>query len=469
VGSPVWGNFVDWLTYGSALVSITGAPSWPKPAFALLGSFHMLLYWLPPLLFVLATIEMYKRRKTDRSIDLPLLAVFSVTGFVYLGVFPRADFNHLVNVYQPIVVLGAVVAHRVLPGLEALPLRRKLFIQSGLGVVAAGYALFALVGFFNLMTRMTDPVQGVRGGVLVSPLEVGELAYQVSWIRANSAPNEPVLTIPDLAMLNFLAERPFPGAHYNMYQVHIGSDRGAGVARSTEEERVRIVVSRFHNFFSNKVGFLDYAPELANYLRHTFQAEEIVGNNRVLLMRRRARPLPVTSMVDVLEDCDVDPEVLNLHRIEDHVLFRTLFQNIGDGRYKEAFAITTRCRVWVPDGATLSFSMTYPRPVRVLTGTTVDMELNVVDADGSTNLFEHRLFVFPSDGWAKPVARTVRVDLSDYANREVTLEFQTSLNGRLWLHPWFGGGFSLDWQGPRIEYPPLAVQEVREMLDGGGR
>ena len=113
--------------------------------------------------------------------------------------------------------------------------------------------------------------------------------------------------------------------------------------------------------------------------------------------------------------------------------------------------------------------MAYPSPVRVLAGTTVDMELNVVDADGSTTLFEHRLFVFPSDGWAKPVARTVRVDLSDYANREVTLEFQTSLNGRVWLHPWFGGGFSLDWQGPRIEYPPLAVHEVREMLDGGGR
>jgi hypothetical protein len=454
--NPIWGNIIDWLTYGSFLMLMSNTPFWPESYFAILGSFHMLLFWIPPACFALAGWHLLRTRRAGGGLDIPLLAVASVAAFVYLGVFPRADYNHLLNIYQPIIVLGAVLAHAYRPALAGLSPASRTVCATGLGLLAAGYVGFAGFALEKLVTTMTTPVIGLRGGVLLHPLKVGELAYQVNWIRSRTAPHEPILTIPDLAMLNFLADRPLPGAYYNMYQVHIGNDRGAGVAQAAEAERVRYVITRFHNFFSNKIGFLDYAPELAHYVRTTFTPMEIVGHNQTMLMKRKSKPSKSGTRIDALEDCELESESTGAVYIANFILFRALVHHVGDGRYGKPYTVKTRCRVRVPRDATLAFSIDYADPARVKTGSRIDLHVRAIDGDRSESLYRNRSYPKQSSDWSRKARRVVELDLNDYEGQEILLEFETTFEGRLWMPPGMLRQFTVNWNDPRIEFrlPP---------------
>ena len=95
---------------------------------------------------------------------------------------------------------------------------------------------------------MPQVVDVPRGGVLLNPLHAQLLAVQIERIQANTDPGEPLLTVPDIAMLNFLAERPMPGRYYNLYEHHINRDMGAGCVEDADINRVRLAVSRFSYF-----------------------------------------------------------------------------------------------------------------------------------------------------------------------------------------------------------------------------
>src|SRR5262245_51049844 len=127
------------LTYGAfALTSTALRFDWPDALVRSVEILHVLLYWIPPLLFAtaawLALVPVLRELPPDGG----LLALLAVAGCMYLGVFPRADFNHLMNVYQPLVALGAVVGQRVL---SSGPASRRA--RRGVLVVAGGALLGA--------------------------------------------------------------------------------------------------------------------------------------------------------------------------------------------------------------------------------------------------------------------------------------------------------------------------------------
>jgi len=452
---------VDGLTYGAywynqapnPFFSIGRAVGWTGLAEAL-SRLHLLLFWLP--VPGLAVGVWYALRPSEgrRPVDGSLIAVMSVSAFVFLGVFPRADFNHLINVYQPVLVAGAILLHRIFEG-SRLP--RSISALSGMalgGFLVLSLILTAGTWYVHALRSMIAPVEARRGGVLVTSFDAILINQQVDMIRELTSREEYVLTVPALSMLNFLAERDMPGRYYNLYEHHIAHDQGAGVVEAAERHDVRLVVSDFNDFFSDRVGLRDYAPKLAQYLRTRFETRFDVAGNRFRFLVRRDEPVVGIVEADAITSCDHGSSAGMEARVEEHLLFSSLYHSRP---FEEPWRpVETSCRVTVPDRARLAVSVDYRKPYSASRDAAVTGEIWVEDGERVEQLFSTTLEVEGHRGiFAAPGTEYV-VDLSRFAGREVVLRFRTAFQGKiriLRLSPFDDGGYTVIWENPRIETP----------------
>jgi hypothetical protein len=441
------------LTYGA--FSFTGTAlrfDWPKALVRSVEILHVLLYWIPALLFAaaawLALVPAFRGLPPDAG----LVALLAVSGSVFLGVFPRADFNHLLNVYQPVVALGAVVGARLLGGGPASRRWPRRALVAGGGALLAAYAVVAVYWYADLLRSLRSEVAPPRGGVFVSEAEQQMLAFEVAAIRAATREGEPVLTLPAFAMLNFLADRPMPGRYYNLYAVHIAHDRGAGVVEGVEAERVRLAVADSQDFFSERTRLRDYAPLLTEHLRRTFAPAFSVAIDEHLFLRRRPVPLPDRPGEDALADCDAAPGTWEGRALRHHLLFDVLYHFLDDGTPGAVQDVSTLCRVRVPEAAELAFRVGYRQPTQVRPGSELGAEIWVHRTGRPDELvFRESLPLEPVLGWNSPPAVERRVDLSRFAGEEAVLIFRTRFRGGVAMNPLDFKGFAMVWQDPRIE------------------
>jgi hypothetical protein len=448
------------LTYGAfALTNAALRFDWHPVLVRGIEMLHVLLYWLPPLTFALAALLVLTPLFRGRSTDTGLAAALAVAGLVFLGVFPRADYNHLVNVYQPVVVVGVVTLHRLWLLRDALP-RRAVRVAVGLvGLLFAFYAGIAVYWYVDLLGSLREPVAARRAGVLVNLASKQMIDFEVGAIRAATRPGEAVLTLPGFAMLNFLAERPMPSRYYNLYAVHIAHDEGAGVVEGAESNRVRLVVADYYDFFSETVGLRQYAPRLVRYLRRFFAPAFSVAIDEHLFLRRRPRPLPDLASLSPLEDCDVSEFDWRERGILDHLLFETLYhpvQHDVDGERVIHRELSTRCRVRVPEAARLTFAVGYRQPTTVSDDALLTAEIwlrRFADSEQALQrVFREEIPLLAATGWASPPALERRVDLAPFGGQEIALVFRTAFRGEVGMNDLDFKGFAMAWHDPRIEF-----------------
>jgi|GEM_PF-837207 len=445
---------VDSLTYGAYSFSQAPNPFYsPDPNLRwlhdvhFLERLHILLFWLPPLGLAVGSFLALRPSDSRRPIDGNLFAVIAVAAFVYLGVFPRADFNHLINVYQPAIVTFVLLLHRLA---EAFPRPRKWALRAGFAVgfsLLFVYTGIAGVWYVHTLSALNTPVGSPRGGVLVTPVDQQMIDFQVKTIREKTGKGEFVLTVPALTMLNFLADRRMPGRYYNLYEHHIAHDDGAGVVEAAEAHNVSLVVSDYNNFFSDRVGLRSYAPELATYLRDYFEPESDVAGDRFRYLTRRDVPITERSSFDLIDFCDVSPEGRSYTR--EHLLFSSLYQ--APHLKRPNAPVSTSCTFTVPERGQLAVSIGYRRPVAVARKATLKAEIWLADGENSEPLFSEVIPVQTQRGWSTPPAPEYRLDLVKFAGREITLLFRTIFKGRAKMGPLDLGGFALVWQDLRIE------------------
>jgi prepilin signal peptidase PulO-like enzyme (type II secretory pathway) len=413
---------------------------------------HVLLYWMPPVLFGTAAWLALRPASRGRPPDAALLALLAFAGFVYLGVFPRADFNHLANVYQPIVALGAVVAARLLArsALRGHALRRAL-VASG-GALLGAYTLVAGYWTVDLLHSHDTAIAAPRGGVLVSRAEQEMLAFEVAAIRAGTRDGEPVLTLPGLAMLNFLAERPTPSRYTNLYAVHIAHDQGAGVVEGSELSGVQLAVADYDDFFSEHNRLRDYAPVLTDYLRRNFAPAFSVAIDEHLFLRRRPSPLPARETLDALADCDVGAGKGERRTIRQHLLFDILYHGFDVDPGEASEEVSTRCRIELPGPSELRFRVGTRQPAEVRPQSELVAELWAQRPGHADELlYRETLTLAPVGGWSSPPALERSVDLSRFAGEEAWLVFRSRFRGEVQMNPLDFTGFAMVWQDPRIE------------------
>lgn len=412
---------------------------------------HALAYWLAPLIiFGGLLVAFASGRARGGRLDPALFTINAAAGLIFLGVFPRADFNHLVNVYQPLLIAGPLTLQRLFELLRgrADRLRRVLAIASAFTAIL--YGAIALYWYAGLIQRLSVPLEQPRAGVLVSPLEALEINYQVRLIRDHTPEGGALLTLPDLTMLNFLAEREVPSAWYNLYEHHIAKDRGQGVARAAEEKNVRYAVARFNNFFSDRVGLLEYAPDLADYLISNFERSFVGGRENYIVYTRRDEPAIQHPYIDLLANCDVEGPG---EEIRKHLLFSALYHRERNGSPIGGEGIATRCLVQVPEeGGVLALEIGYRKPFQSNRGTRLDISIDLLDQDGRQPILEERLPVIPWQG--SPRQQTFKrfeIDLGRWAGRTVTLEFSTYLQGKIQDSILDLKGFAMIYRDPRLQ------------------
>jgi hypothetical protein len=445
------------LTYGAWAFTHTALRfDWPRPLVRGIEALHVLLYWLPPAFLCAGAALALRARDEKRRFDGGLLAATAVAACVFLGVFPRADFNHLVNVLQPSILVAAVVSARVLARARRRP-RGAFAAATAAGAAALGiYAAVAGYWYVDLLRTLTAELPQRRGGVLVSPLEQQLLDFEIATIRAATRPDEAVLTIPAGAMLNFLAERPMPSRYYNLYAVHIARDQGAGVVAGAREAGVGLVVTDYDDFFSERARLREYAPRLADYVRREFEIAFTLASESQLFLRRRATPLPERASLDALADCDAGASSDEPRSVRDHLLFRSLHHRLAPGTPGQTQERVTRCRVRVPADATLALQIGYRQPLRIDRKAQLSAEIEVSEAgatpEAGAALLRTPIPLGPARSWSSPPGPQFRLDLSRWAGREVELVLRTRFQGRAEMHELDFAGFAMLWQDPRIEY-----------------
>jgi len=448
----------DMMTYAAQLIHrVPPMTRWIREI-GLVERLHVILYWAPPVIFIIGTSLSVRPAGTEpsehpgRPVNAGLLSTIAMAAALFLGVFPRADFNHLINVYQPVIVAGVVTTHELV---RSLPSSNPAWLRVALGAGRTAVGLFVIVAvywYFALIHQFDTPVGGKRGGVLVNGPEATRIDYGLEVIEKMSEKGSAVLTLPDLAMFNFLTDRPMPSPYYNLYQHHIAHDQGAAVVEGAEAHRVQLALTRYNNFFSDRVGLRTYAPILAEYLISHFELLFMVGTEDYLVLRRLPQPRPQLDERDLIDNCDIPLGSRNAHTRE-HLLFDVLYQDPGTGIEMPAAAVETRCHVRVPaDGAELVVELGYRQPGFIMKRGSLTTEI-FAEIDGELRrLFRH---VFPVEAnipgrYRFPPLDEFRVDLSAYAGGEVKLVLRTTRTGQVVMDPFDFRGYGTMWQNPRI-------------------
>lgn len=455
--APLSAVFTDELmTDGVERLTYLSFAQLNTPPLPLLGAFrgaqrlHVLLYWLPLLVFVGGALLSVHAR--ERRIDPVLASVTAVCGGVYLGLFPRADFNHLVNVYQVVIVAGAFVVRESAKRLTSRPAALRLAFALTVGSLIVVYALVALVWWNGLRTRLVVEIGGARGGVKVGRMDAENLGYMIRAVEQHSQPGEAVLTVPDLAMVNFLTNRPMPSAYYNLYEHHIAFDGGRAVVEGAERNRVPIALTRYNNFFSDRRGLLDYAPELADYLETRFRRSIHGGNDDYILLERRRTPIDKVPFTDAFARCEIGDEPPQQAELRHHLLFSALYHKSRPGHEMPVEGRTTRCAIDVPaEGGRLELEIGYRPPFKAEPRTQLDAVISVLDVVGETEVAREHFRVAAQAGKGPQMPyRRARVDLSPWAGQSVELVFHTTLRGRVQVHPLDFKGFAQVYRDARL-------------------
>jgi hypothetical protein len=461
----------EMLTYGAqALYRVPPISTWLY-AHGVVERMHVLVYWAPPVVLALGAALSYRPDSgtgaaRERRVDAGLFAAVAVAGTVFLGVFPRADFNHLVNVYQPVLVAGVIVAHH-LRGRPPGRYPRARRIAWGL-VAAAGvaYAGVAVAWYAGLIRHLGSKVTSERAGVLDREEQAQRLDYQIRTIQAETAPGEALLTVPDLSMLNFLADRPMPSAFYNLYEHHLAHDGGAAVVEGAKRAGVRLAVVRYNDFFSDRVGLRTYAPALARHLLSDYDMKYTVGREDFIHLERRAEPLAELRSLSVLPFCDL---ARGYQSIREHLLFPALYHDPGTGTGMAAATVETLCVVPVPaEGGVFSVRIDYRAPAAVVKDTTLTAEILAIGSREklllARKVFEVQGEPAGTPARRKPLAPELQVDLSRWAGGEVRLVLRSIRRGRVFVRPLEQRGFGMVFEDPRVLPPGDAAPTRAERL-----
>lgn len=448
------------LVYLPPLLFLTGGLlAWPAWVLTTVKGLDVLLYWLPILLLV-GGVMLGLRPGRGGKVDRPLLVVVLFAAFLFLGVFPRADFNHLANVYQPFLILSVVLAERFFARVR-MPMRP--FVLAPAVLLFAGYCAFGAVWLRDVRRMLWAPLASERGGVFIDPMTASLVNYQTGAVRGLTAPGDSVLAMPGLAMLPFLAERSMATGYYNFYAVHVGQDAGAKAAADAAADRAQLVISDYSNFFSDPIGMLTFAPLLSQYVRENFREVFSAPPRQQSFLVRRDEPLPARQRSQLLAECWVTTMPAQAGSVVEHVLLRTLYQGINPG----SPVADTLCRLVVPDGGELRFGLGMRTPDAASPDARVAAEIWVLPEAGAPSpaarVFHTARPVVPISGWAGASATEHLVDLRSYAGQQVLLIFRSRfLAGEVALNPLAPWGFGVAWEGPTVETSVLAGPGIED-------
>jgi hypothetical protein len=459
--TQIWdaGGFI----YMAVPVTSTGLRYvWSAPAVFLVEILHVALYWIPAFAFAYLGVRGIRRlRRPTSPAERSLLATTVFAAAFFMGVFPRADFNHLINVYQPVLAMLAA-GSAVLFGRGRWREGRLRRTVAGFGALTfLCFACVAAVWTNNLRKSHWIPLNAPRAGVLVEPLVAEQLNHEIELLRTMTAEGEPVFAIPGLSMIPFLAERPMPTRYYNYYSVHIGRDAGLEAAREIERSGAKLVLADYNNFFADPVGMVTYGKELVSYLNRTFRPALTMNNQSRMILTRREQPLEEEPSTTLLMSCEIRPGGTPGRYVREHLLFHSLYHSFR-GAWGTRNERVTTCQIQVPLAGRLRVALEVRQPGLAVEPATVRAQTWLLPTRGRPRrLFEHEWTLASESACSRNTSEEFVVDLSRWQGEVVTLLLRTLVEGPIPFAPTDFHGLSLVWDDPRIVTPaPVAANAL---------
>jgi hypothetical protein len=458
--AQIW--IVGGLVYMAVPVKELSVPMrWPSPALSLVVLLHVALYWIPVFAFAGFGLRGLLRLRRNPSLEeRSLLAMVVFAAVYFLGVFPRADFNHLINVYQPI--LAMLVAGAAMCFGQGR-WRRSAIIKASTGAVAIGllcYAGVAAVWMNDLRKKVWIPLDAPRARlVLLEPLEAQILNDEIASLRELTAYGEPVFALPNLSLIPFLAERPMPTRYRNFYAVHIGHDMGREAAHDIERSNARIVLASYDNFFSDPIGMTTYGHELVEYLRLRFRPVFSLGNTAHMLLVRRKVPLAAAPSQDLWTLCDIRPIGFPATFVREHLLFRSLYHSFRGASAEYNQGLTT-CQFKVPESARVKLRLELRQPTPASRPASVRAEVWLFANRGRPRrLLEREWSLAGEITSVREIGEEFEMDLTKWHGEVVSLMLRTLVEGAIPESPFDPFGLTVMWNDARLESPEYADEE----------
>ncbi|MFP6641106.1 MAG: glycosyltransferase family 39 protein [Myxococcota bacterium] len=247
-------------------------------------------YGIPILALIVASVLLAvslrkgeaRNRRASRSVVL-FAVVFSP------GIFPSAIWSHLAFVMVPILLLFGFCADRI-EGLITRPSWRAAVLTwrgvvAALAILAAGVGLDAAISIirWNPEPLALDRAHGIR----VSPRSHALITGAVHYLDLCAREGEPVLVLPDIPIVYFLADRPNPSP----FDLAIpGTVDGPMIVYRAEQAGVRCAVVN-PRMYPEFPPLHEIYPRVHNYLAQGFQTVEVIqtGDSRWLGMRRKTQ------------------------------------------------------------------------------------------------------------------------------------------------------------------------------------
>ncbi len=268
-------------------------PLFPRSLGDLIEVPSRLLHYLPPVVLLVAALLALGARSVSRSAALLGLATLGL--LLFRLDLDRSHAMHLLQVLPiPWVLLSAALdrwwrAHPATAGLAALV---ALGVLSKVGHGHYPSSVWVRAG-------MDAPLGLERADLVCEPNRAAALAGAVRHLQAATEPGEPVLALPDLPLIHFLADRPNP-LRYDLLRA--GRLRDAGdqeaLIRSIDRARSRWLVWNTTAVDSELPGrrLQAHAPVVWGHLMARYEAAEEFGPYRVF-RRREQKPAPRPEIV----------------------------------------------------------------------------------------------------------------------------------------------------------------------------
>ncbi len=202
------------------------------------------------------------------------------------GIFPSAIWSHLAFVMIPILLLFAFLGDRAEEALGRFFGRGAVMAGRVLaGALTAAAVLVAFRTALSVMDFHPEPLGLERATLQVSSRDRGLLRGAVGFIETCSHPGEPILVLPDIPVLYFLADRPNPSP----FDLAIpGNVDGERIAREAEAAGVRCAVFN-PRMYPEFPPFEELFPGLAQHLETRFRVDREIRGGQALwlgLVRR---------------------------------------------------------------------------------------------------------------------------------------------------------------------------------------
>ncbi|HEY3135992.1 MAG TPA: glycosyltransferase family 39 protein, partial [Blastocatellia bacterium] len=252
--SRFFGAFVATMIIVGSVVLLT-----PARATFLRDSAIASVAYFPPLVFTAALVLGLRRFKNERDIQrwwqdngaLTITGLFAIA--VYLEVFPRADYYHLVRVLPPVFLFFCVFLAQCLPALKQYFKDQSSPCRVALLVASAPLVFLVLAGIRDTWVPQFDSsfhfkdnreLTIERGrGILVEEKQADLTEGLVRLIQDNSAPDDYIFSFAQRgSALYFLAARRNPTRFLWWRSVGISSEERDAVMKMIADRRAKLII-----------------------------------------------------------------------------------------------------------------------------------------------------------------------------------------------------------------------------------